>query len=79
MTVKTAVEKKQVWCQRVARHIFELNKLIEQVPSKGDTERSCQHCVLVNRLNGLRQAVDGTQPIDFLTLDELNIVNETED
>jgi len=75
MNVKTAIQIKQEWKADVDRLVAMIDKLVARIPSKGDTEQSCQHLVLVNRLNGFKQAIDATEPIDFLTNDQLEVID----
>ena len=77
MNVKTAVQIKQEWQGDVKRLVAMIDKLVARVPSKGDTEQSCQHCVLVNRLEAFKHAVNGTEAIDFLSMDQLEVVDKT--
>ena len=52
---------------RVMEHLIDrMRTQINRVPQKGDKEEECQHLTLLNALNGVDMAVNGTRIEDFI-------------
>ena len=65
--IKAEAESNHKQFHEMAEDLIDsLSNLINTLPLKGMKEEDCQHCCLMNRMNELASAINGTTVEDFL-------------
>ena len=61
-----AMSEHQDFVRKSEDLVERLRKQINRVPQKGNKTEDCQHLTLLNALNNLSHAINGTTPNDFI-------------
>jgi len=59
------MQKTEIFKTKVNKLIAQLEKLIAEMPQKGDKPQDCQKMCLLSELGGFERAVNGVEEIDF--------------